>query len=31
MIITSQLPVEGWYDIIGEKTVAVAIMDRVVY
>ena len=31
MIITSQLPVERWYDIIGEKTVAVAIMDRVVY
>ncbi|HUV01488.1 MAG TPA: ATP-binding protein [Bacteroidales bacterium] len=22
MIITSQLPVERWYDIIGEKTVA---------
>ena len=31
MIITSQLPVEGWYDIIGEKTVADAIMDRLVY
>lgn len=31
MIITSQLPVEQWYDIIGEKTVADAIMDRLVY
>ena len=31
MIITSQLPVEGWYDIIGERTVADAIMDRLVY
>jgi len=31
LIITSQLPVEGWYDIIGEKTVADAIMDRLVY
>lgn len=31
MIITSQLPVDRWYDIIGEKTVADAIMDRLVY
>jgi DNA replication protein DnaC len=31
MIITSQLPVERWYDIIAEKTVADAIMDRLVY
>jgi DNA replication protein DnaC len=31
LIITSQLPVEQWYDIIGEKTVADAIMDRLVY
>jgi len=30
-VITSQLPVERWYDIIGEKTVADAIMDRLVY
>lgn len=30
MIITSQLPVEGWYDI-GERTVADAIMGRIVY
>jgi len=31
LIITSQLPVERWYDIIGEKTIADAIMDRLVY
>jgi len=31
MIITSQLPVESWYDIIGEKTLADAIMDRIVH
>lgn len=31
MIITSQIPVEGWYDVIGEKTVADAIMDRIVH
>jgi DNA replication protein DnaC len=31
MVITSQLPVEQCYDIIGEKTVADAIMDRLVY
>jgi DNA replication protein DnaC len=31
MIITSQLPVENWYDAIGEKTVADAIMDRIVH
>lgn len=30
MIVTSQIPVEGWYDIIGEKTAADAIMDRIV-
>jgi DNA replication protein DnaC len=30
-IITSQLPVSGWYDIIGEKTVADAILDRIVH
>jgi len=27
-IITSQLPVKEWYDVIGEKTVADAILDR---
>lgn len=31
IIITSQLPVNQWYEIIGEKTVADAIMDRVVH
>ncbi len=30
-IITSQLPVKQWYDIIGEKTVADAILDRLVH
>ena len=31
MIITSQLPIESWYDVIGEKTLADAIMDRIVH
>jgi DNA replication protein DnaC len=30
-IITSQLPVQDWYDVIGEKTVADAILDRLVH
>ena len=30
-IITSQLPVSRWYDIIGEQTVADAILDRIVH
>lgn len=30
-IITSQLPVESWYEVIGDKTVADAILDRLVY
>jgi DNA replication protein DnaC len=30
-IITSQLPVRQWYEIIGEKTVADAILDRIVH
>ena len=30
-IITSQLPVKQWYDIIGEKTIADAILDRIVH
>ena len=30
MIISSQLPVENWYDIIGEKTLADAICDRLI-
>ena len=28
-IITSQLPIKQWYEVIGEKTVADAIMDRI--
>lgn len=30
-IITSQIPVRQWYDVIGEKTVADAILDRIVH
>jgi len=30
-IISSQLPVNKWYDIIDENTVADAIMDRLVH
>lgn len=30
-IVSSQLPVDKWYDIIGENTVADAIMDRLVH
>ena len=28
-IITSQIPVKEWYDIIGEKTIADAVLDRI--
>ena len=31
VIITSQLPVSQWYDIIGDKTIADATMDRLVH
>jgi DNA replication protein DnaC len=31
LIITSQLPVEAWHDIIGEPTIADAILDRIVH
>jgi DNA replication protein DnaC len=31
VIVTSQVPVKGWYDLIGEKTIADAIMDRLVH
>lgn len=31
VIITSQVPVSKWYDIIGEKTVADAILDRIIH
>ncbi len=30
-LITSQLPVKQWYEIIGEKTMADAILDRIVH
>jgi DNA replication protein DnaC len=30
-IITSQLPVAEWYEVIGEQTVADAILDRIVH
>jgi DNA replication protein DnaC len=30
-IIASQLPVESWYDVLGEETLADAIMDRLVH
>jgi DNA replication protein DnaC len=31
MIITSQVPVNKWYDVIGEQTIADAILDRIVH
>jgi len=31
VIMTSQLPVNKWYDIIGEKTIADAILDRLIH
>jgi DNA replication protein DnaC len=31
MIITSQLPVSLWHEVIGEKTIADAILDRIVH
>lgn len=30
-IITSQIPVKEWYDIIGEKTIPDAVLDRIVH
>lgn len=30
-LITSQIPVKDWYDIIGEKTIADAVLDRLVH
>ncbi len=30
-IITSQLPVSKWDEVIGEKTIADAILDRIVH
>nr|WP_317236682.1 ATP-binding protein [Flavobacterium sp. HXWNR70] len=31
IIVTSQIPVQGWYDIIGEKTIDDAILDRLIH
>ena len=31
IIVTSQLPVSTWYELIGEPQVADAILDRLVY
>ncbi|WP_313503454.1 IS21-like element helper ATPase IstB [Kaistella carnis] len=31
VIVTAQIPVQGWYDIIGEKTIADAILDRLIH
>jgi DNA replication protein DnaC len=30
-LITSQVPVDRWHDIIGEPTIADAILDRIVH
>lgn len=30
MIIASQIPIENWYDVIGDKTIADAICDRII-
>jgi len=30
-IIASQLPVSNWYDVIGEETIADAILDRLIH
>ena len=31
ILITSQLPVDAWHDVIGEPTFADAILDRLVH
>jgi len=31
IVVTSQIPINGWYEIIGEKTIADAILDRLVH
>jgi len=31
IIITAQVPVKKWHDVIGEKTLADAILDRIVH
>ncbi|KIN71461.1 putative transposase, ATP-binding component [Sulfitobacter guttiformis KCTC 32187] len=30
-MITSQLPIKAWHDVIGQPTFADAILDRIVY
>jgi len=30
-LITSQLPIDAWHDVIGEPTFADAILDRIVH
>ena len=30
-IIASQLPIANWYDVIGEETIADAVLDRMVH
>lgn len=30
-IITSQVPINGWHEVIGEQTIADAILDRLVH
>ena len=31
VIVTSQIPVRSWYETIGEKTIADAILDRLIH
>jgi DNA replication protein DnaC len=31
VIITSQVPIERWYEIIGDPTIADAILDRLIH
>lgn len=31
LIITSQVPVNKWHEVIGEKTIADAILDRIIH
>jgi DNA replication protein DnaC len=31
VIITSQVPIEQWYEIIGDPTIADAILDRLIH
>lgn len=31
LIVTSQIPINKWYDVIGEQTIADAILDRIIH